>query len=150
MHRASPTTITNLNVDPTSQINVDRWWESYIPIEIAAETTSPFIDVNETIEIKDRLTFIDIRSKDDFRESHIENSITIPAVVLESGDLLPTLEEPLSFITHLKTALPPFSIVVIVGDKTLCANAFAKILSRHGCKYVCILRGGFDAVLADA
>jgi 3-mercaptopyruvate sulfurtransferase SseA len=150
MYSISPSSIASLNVDASSTWNVDRWWESFVPIEIAQETTSPFVDVHEALDCKDWSVFLDIRSKEAYKEAHISNSVSVPITVLDDTSLMPKLETPQTFLGHLKSTIPPNNLIIIVGDKSLSSNAFAKMVLSTGINSVCILRGGFDAVIADA
>jgi hypothetical protein len=53
-------------------------------------------------------------------------------------------------IQHIKQTVSNYNSIVILGDKTLRANSFARTLIKSGISRVCILRGGFDAVQHDA
>ena len=74
--------------------------------------------------------FIYVRSRDSFKEGNIEQSIQEDAVVLDDSDLMPKLDPPKSFLSHLSSKAGPQNIIIIVGDKTLNANAFAKLLTN--------------------
>jgi hypothetical protein len=45
LYKNTPNSLTNLNVENTGSWKMERWWESYVPLEIANETIAPFIDV---------------------------------------------------------------------------------------------------------
>jgi len=74
--------------------------------------------------------FIDVRSRDAFREGNIEQSVQEEAVVLDESELMPKLDPPKSFLSHLASKAGPQHLIIIVGDNSLNANAFAKMLTK--------------------